>query len=149
METDVHFPKSYILYNLACSISWEIFKINEVSWLAHSEEIFQNTYILIQIFSCILITLTIELPGLFQPIHPGGPCGPPCMFYILIRKLCILYVCVCISILSPNMYLKLISVKYCCHDNCLYESESRKTWEYFVHKKILNRFDDDLMIHLV
>ena len=41
------------------------------------------------------------------------------------------------------MYFKLISVKYCCHSNYLYESVSCTIWEYWNVldcKKLLNKF---------
>ena len=52
--------------------------------------------------------------------------------------------------MSPNMYLKLISVKYCCH-NHLYKSVSctKKLHctqkYYFLYKCVLNKFDDYFM----
>ena len=42
--------------------------------------------------------------------------GPPAL-QILITELCIWFVSIGRSILSANMYLKLISVLYCCHGN--------------------------------
>ena len=64
------------------------------------------------------LALTLGLLGLFKPTPPTGwgcPFGLACIFLILITELFIWYDCLGISIVSPNMYLTLILVKYCCN----------------------------------
>ena len=102
---------------------WYVAKLVEMSLtLWHSVQILSEPFNPWVFFSIIVL-------GIFLLTYLIGGVG--IIFYIWITKVVYLICMWNISILSINMYLKLIAVKYCCHGNFLYESVFCITWEYW------------------